>query len=144
MLKFQPNNSVDEYSYNNEISSSFETAPNYPNNFVLRLQTNNGIFDSFNQISETSWEFLDNNGHVMYSSGNLSPNTMYYDTLLFENGCYTFKIIDTDDDGFNYWANNDGNGNVMFKNLGPGIIKTLMVILTVLLPSIYCRRRIIN
>ena len=57
-----PNNTIDEYSFNNNLSSTFEPAPTYPNTFALWVQTNSGSIGGF---SETSWEITDNNGQIV-------------------------------------------------------------------------------
>ena len=113
-----PNNSSDEYFFNNSMSSNFEPAPVYPNTFALWFQTNSGVINTLTQVSESSWEFFDNNGNSIYSSGNLISNTQYRDTLTFDDGCYIFKVTDTDDDGIDFWANSDGSGMIRFREIG--------------------------
>ena len=46
-----------------------------------------------------------------------------YGTLTFNNGCYVFKVTDTDDDGIDFWANNDGSGMVRFREIGASWLK---------------------
>ena len=119
-----PNNASDQYSFNNVMSSSFESAPTYPNTFALWFQTNSGVVNSLTQVSESSWEFFDSNGNSIYSSGDLISNTQFRDTLTFNNGCYIFKVTDTDDDGFDFWANNDGGGMARFREIGASWLKS--------------------
>ena len=102
------------------MSSIFEPAPTYPGTFTLWFQTNNGVISSASQISESSWEFFDNSGGLVYTSGDLPPNTQFRDTLTFNNGCYIFKVTDSDDDGLDFWANNDGGGMTRFREIGGG------------------------
>ena len=106
------------------MSSSFEPAPIYPNTFALWFQTNSGVINTLTQISESSWEFFDNNGNSIYASGDLISNTQFRDTLTFDNGCYVFKVTDTDDDGIDFWANNDGAGMVRFREIGASWLKS--------------------
>ncbi len=114
-----PNNSSDEYFFNNNMSSSFEPAPIYPNTFALWFQPNNGFIGFSSDIEPlTSWEIFDNNANLIYASGNLIANTQYRDTLTFNNGCYVLKVTDTDDDGIDFWANNDGSGMLRFREIG--------------------------
>ena len=106
------------------MSSSFTPAPTYPSTFALWFQTNSGVVNSLTQVSESSWEFFDNDGNIHYSSGDLIANTQYRDTLTFDNGCYIFKVTDTDDDGIDFWANSDGSGMVRFREIGASWIKS--------------------
>lgn len=69
--------------------------------------------------NETSWELTDETGKVLKSRKNgLKANTTYLDTLKNLNGCYQWRITDSDDDGLSFFANSDGNGNLAIKNLG--------------------------
>tara|TARA_B110000495_G_C23019281_1_gene604349 strand:- start:153 stop:2390 length:2238 start_codon:yes stop_codon:yes gene_type:complete len=111
-----PNNGTDEYSYNNNLSSTFEPSPTYPNTFALWVQTNSGDIGG---VSETSWEITDNNGLSIFTGTNLSVNQQYRDTLTFVDGCYVLKVNDTDDDGLDFWANSDGAGYIKLRNV-PG------------------------
>ena len=117
------NGGADQYIHNNKMSSTFDPTPIYPNTFALWFQTNSGVINTFTQISESSWEFFDNDGSSIYASGDLISNTQYRDTLTFPDGCYTFKVTDTDDDGLDFWANNDGGGMARFRELGAGWLK---------------------
>ena len=120
----EPNLGQDEYIHNNYMTSIFEPVPTYDNTFALWLETNSGSI-GLNQ-SETSWEIVDNNNNLTYQSaggGSLMTNTQYRDTLTFNDGCYTFKINDTDNDGFDFWANNDGTGMARFRKIGASWIK---------------------
>ena len=120
----EPNQSQDENIYNNYINSTFEPTPTYDNTFALWLQTNSGTIGS-NQ-SETSWKIFDSNNNLTYESangGSLMINSQYRDTLIFNDGCYSFIINDTDNDGIDFWANNDGAGMARFRQIGGGWIK---------------------
>jgi len=117
-----PNGQVDDYTANNTMKSEFEYVPEYPENFVLFVNTNSGSIGS-SQISETSWDFYNENGNIEYSSGNLIVNSDYKDTLTFIKGCYTFLMNDTDEDGLDFWANNDGGGLVRFREIGASWLK---------------------
>ena len=55
----------------------------------------------------------------------MSNSTVYRDTFLLGQGCYSFNVIDTDDDGMSFFANNDGNGSIQLRNTNGGVIKTL-------------------
>jgi len=120
----EPNQSLDENTYNNYISSTFDPTPSYDNSFALWLQTNSGSI-GLNE-SETSWKIYDSNNNLTYESaggGSLMINSQYRDTLVFDDGCYSFIITDTDNDGIDFWANNDGAGMARFRKLGGSWIK---------------------
>ncbi|MBC8266934.1 MAG: T9SS type A sorting domain-containing protein [Flavobacteriales bacterium] len=119
-----PNGQADDYSDNNSMKTLYDKVPEYPNTFVLWLTTNAGVTNTLTQVSETSWEFFTDNGNSVFSSGNLYSNTPYRDTLTFTNGCYTFVVEDTDEDGLNFWANNDGGGLVRFRDVGAGWLQS--------------------
>ena len=116
-----PNGSSDEYSFNNTLHSTFTPAPEYPNKFTFWYTTNNG---SIGGVSETSWQISDNQGIPIYTGNNLSVNTAYKDTLEFNDGCYILRVTDTDDDGLDFWANNDGGGMLRFRRIEPFIDTT--------------------
>lgn len=107
-----PNGGVDEYSYNDLRESNFTPTPIYPSFFGLCIQTNSGTSLPF--ISETSWDIYDASGNTIYTSGSLSWGTQYRDSILLSPGCYRFEVKDTDDDGLDFWANNDGSGVIRF------------------------------
>ena len=111
----QPNGQQDEYALNNRIKSSFEIADELPNHFFIWFGTNGAA-------SETSYEVVDADGMTIFSRDNLSNSTVYRDTLLLDQGCYSFRVYDADDDGISFFANNDGNGFIRFREVGGGII----------------------
>ena len=115
-----PNGQVDEYTENNSMQTEFEYVPEYPEKFVLWFYTNNGVAGG---VSESSWKFLDQDGNISLESGGLTPNSQLKDTLSFLPGCYTFLVEDSDEDGLDFWANNDGSGIVRFRedNGGPNL-----------------------
>ena len=47
-------------------------------------------------------------------------NTIHRDTIELNSGCYRFTVLDQDDDGLSFWANNDGGGYVRFKKVAGG------------------------
>ncbi|MDC0204441.1 peptide-N-glycosidase F-related protein [Flavobacteriales bacterium] len=116
-----PNGSSDGYSFNNNISSTFTPAPKYPNTFTFWSSTNSGAIGG---LSETSWEISDNQGNPIYTGNNLLPNSTYKDTIILSDGCYALHVTDTDDDGLDFWANNDGGGMLRFRRMNPFIDTT--------------------
>ena len=118
-----PNGVSDDYNENNTMSSEFESVPQYPETFALWVGTNGGVINTFTQESETTWDFYDDQGNVVHTSGSLYSNTQYRDTLSFLPGCYTFVMNDSDEDGLDFWANNDGSGMCRFREVGATWLK---------------------
>lgn len=104
-----PNGSNDEYAFNNHIQTNFEAPKVLPGKIMIVFKTNNVPWES-------SYELLDDQGTVITSSGSMAANTTYFDTLDLNDGCYTLKVKDSDDDGLSFWANNDGSGYVAIRS----------------------------
>jgi len=119
-----PNGQADEYSANNNMKSEFESVPEYPETFALWVGTNGGVINSLTQESETTWDFYNDNETNIFTSGSLFANIQYRDTLTFSPGCHTFIMQDTDEDGLDFWANNDGGGMVRFREIGASWLKS--------------------
>ena len=103
------NGGSDEHALNNVHYSKFEAPLTIPGDrFVVDFGTNN-----FPQ--ENYWKIYDINGNQVASSGALSANSNFRDTIDLPWGCYTFILEDTDKDGLNFWANDDGNGYLRFR-----------------------------
>ena len=119
-----PNGQTDDYTENNTMQGEFEYVPDYPETFALWVGTNGGVINTFTQESETTWDFYNDNGSIEHTSGTLLGNTQYRDTITFVPGCYTFIMSDTDEDGLDFWANNDGGGMVRFREIGASWLKT--------------------
>ena len=89
--------------------SKFERVPTYSNNdlnddrFIVWVKTNQ-------MPQESSAEITNSDGSVVWSREYYNPNTNYRDTLELNTGCYRFNLLDSDDDGLSFWANNDGDG----------------------------------
>ncbi|MGC6428267.1 MAG: T9SS type A sorting domain-containing protein [Flavobacteriales bacterium] len=113
-----PNNSQDENEENNTFISNYEEPIIYSDRVALRYKTNN--FPQDNSVTVT-----DLYGDVVYSNTNLSANTLYFDTLDLSNGCYSLKVLDTGNDGLDYWAwqGQDGSGFFQIRPI-PGPITT--------------------
>ena len=107
-----PSGQADDYLANNSMISAFDQVPVYQNIFAVWTQTNSQ--------PETSWNFYSMDGSDYFSSNPfMQTNTQHRDTIEFDNGCYTFLAIDSDEDGLEYWNNNDGAGYIKFRNV-PG------------------------
>ncbi len=112
-----PNNGTDEYSFNNIYNSSFVIPDVVPQDFYILMRTNNAA-------SETSYRLSNPEGEIFLKNG-LSNSTLYRDTFKLGVGCYKLEIMDSDDDGLEFFANSDGNGSFTIRTLSNQLIKTI-------------------
>tara|TARA_B100000902_G_scaffold277742_1_gene263550 strand:+ start:10493 stop:12745 length:2253 start_codon:yes stop_codon:yes gene_type:complete len=119
-----PNGTNDSYLFNNLSKTKFRPAPILPPIFTIWTKTNSGVVSSWTNESETSWEIFNNDGLLEYASPIFYSNTQYRDTVEFSPGCYTLKVTDTDDDGLDFWANNDGIGYLKLREIGASWLHT--------------------
>lgn len=98
-----PNGVIDENENNNSATSTFvptafySTGNSNPAKLVLEVKTNDNGF-------ENSYSIKDVDGNVLVNRTNLLSQTVYRDTFPVNNyNCYTFQILDTDDDGLTFW-----------------------------------------
>ncbi len=91
-----PNGEVDEFPGNNEANASFSSPPMFITTEVLFTL----IPDDYG--SETTWNFKNSSGTVLYSGGPYTNNnsTPINETFIInEDDCYTFTINDSFGDG---------------------------------------------
>lgn len=105
----QPDGQEDNYAKNNEYRSTFALAPQLEGDITIRVMTNSAPL-------ENKWYVRDNDGNIVFAkTTDISPNTVYTETLSGLYGCYTFQITDSDQDGISWWANGDGDGSIRIK-----------------------------
>lgn len=105
-----PNQGADEYSFNNEMSSSFDFPEILPSNITVEFRTNN-------LPNESSFQLIDASGDVIGSNNLPTANTTYTDDLELGNECYKLIVQDTGGDGLQWWANpNQGTGFVRLRD----------------------------
>ncbi|MCK9613363.1 MAG: T9SS type A sorting domain-containing protein [Bacteroidales bacterium] len=104
----QPNGGADEYVFNDKMTSTYNPTPEYPKDFVIEVKTNNRPY-------ENEYTIIDDLGNILYYKNFSTANTVYKDTVHFADGCYEFRLTDSDDDGLQWWANNDGAGYLKFR-----------------------------
>jgi hypothetical protein len=112
-----PNGGADEYEHNNFYHSKFEIPAVLPEEIVIYFKTNSAA-------GESSYKIIDSDGNSIFSRSGMGNNTTYQDTIQLEYGCYTFRVDDSDDDGIDFWANNNGVGACRIFKPGTGLIKT--------------------
>ncbi len=111
-----PSGQPDEYAPNNSASSSFTNTQVIESDRLLLLFYTNGF------ASESSFVLKDENGNVVDQRQYVNNNQIHRDTLLVPPGCYTLSILDSDDDGLAFFANNDGGGWARIYRLGNNVV----------------------
>lgn len=101
----------DEWSANNRRTSKVKVADRLPPVIRFELRTNNAA-------NETFWRLEDASGTILHSGDNLSNSVTYRDTFNLNPGCYMLLIGDRGKDGLSFFANNDGSGRVILRNVG--------------------------
>ncbi len=130
-----PNGGSDGYALNNKKQASFEIPEVIPDEFFIDFRTNN-------TASQNSFKITDESGAVILSRSNFSNNLIHRDTVRLPVGCYTFELTDAGDNGISFWANNEGNGALFFrdlngisvKNFQPDFGKSIVFPFTVMSP----------
>ena len=111
------NGQPDNYAANDSYQTTFQLPVVYNHRVVLHYKTNN-------RPSETSVAVRDIQGNVVFSRNSHIANTQYIDTLDLDEGCYTFEMIDTGNDGLSYWADSGaGTGYCRIKKPNGVIVK---------------------
>jgi len=108
-----PNGVGDEYPDNSEMQSEYVPVNELSTDVVINFRTNNNV-------NETSYRVYDVYGDEILSriASGLDANTTYYDTLRNLNGCYRIEVIDTGQNGLDWWANAAGGvGYIRVKSL---------------------------
>jgi hypothetical protein len=113
------NGKPDEYSKNNELTSTYDVTPQYTSGLIVLFRTNLAPEENKLTLSDANgkiWLFKD--------GADLSPNTIYRDTVYVDLGCYTLKVEDSGNDGLSFWNNNDGSGLLFISNISNKVLKT--------------------
>ena len=104
------NGASDDYSLNNKISTDFDIPEFLQNEFIIYFRTNS-------RGSQNSYTLIDQWGNTILSKSGLSSNSIYQDTVSLTYGCYTFRMEDTGENGISFWANQEGSGQLQFRNV---------------------------
>ena len=116
----EPNGGTDGNEVNNSYTSSFNLPPVYEGEIIIQYKRN--TFHDENNVT-----VYDSKNQAIFSKvgSNLAPNTIYWDTLTLDTGCYRLEVTDSEDDGLSYWAWPDqGSGYIRIWNDG-GIAKSI-------------------
>jgi hypothetical protein len=101
-----PNGGADQYANNNTMKSTYNIPPQYDSVLVFDLLTDLH-YDQFG-FNQGSYTIKDENGNIVHQRNNLSPSTLYKDTVHFAPGCYEFRFKD-DVAGITDFYNTDYN-----------------------------------
>lgn len=94
----EPNGQQDEYADNNTFSTRFKLPDLIQKGMIFMYKTN-----SYPQLY--TYEIKDMEGNVVMERSGLTANRVYYDTLNYDAGCYTFSISEPEYGyGLSYWA----------------------------------------
>jgi hypothetical protein len=102
-----PNGGTDQYAQNNTAYSYFTLPPQYDNQLIFELKTNNEPWQNYYNI-------FDDQGNIIFDRSNLTANTLYSDTISFASGCYYVRMFDSGQDGLSFWFNT-GGGSGYFR-----------------------------
>lgn len=117
-----PNGATDENAFNNTGTSVFNRPPvySYPdlddNRVIVWVNTNAVPWQNTSSI-ETM------NGSVIWSRTYDAPQTTFRDTLNINQGCYTYRLTDSAENGLAFFANNEGNGTARLRRVGGSLIQ---------------------
>ena len=112
-----PNQGADEYSFNNQISSSFDFPQVLPSKFTIEVKTN---FIP----TQNSYQLVDAAGNVVGSNALTGLNILHSDDYDLPQECLKLIFVDTGGDGLQWWANpNQGAGSATIRDENGTIIK---------------------
>jgi len=113
-----PNGGTDAYSYNNTYASNFDIPNVFPQEFILEFKTNNRAY-------QNSYEILDAANDIVGENDLPLNNTVYPDNYNLDTSCYRLFVIDTAQDGIEWWANPaQGVGYIKVKNNSGTVLYT--------------------
>ena len=115
----QPNGKSDAYKGDNFFASAFTSVPVQDSILIVYLQTNN-------QPGQTGYILTNSEGKVVRERAynTLQANTLYRDTINLKAGDYLFVLLDSADNGLEFWANpRGGRGKARLLNSKGQMVK---------------------
>ena len=112
------NGAADGNAFNNKLESQFELTPEYPDEIQIWFKANN-------KGSQTTLSVHQLDGRVIWSRSNFNNGESTKDTVRLVEGCYYFKVADSERNGFKFWANNDGTGSLTLRRNTGQLIKAI-------------------
>lgn len=112
------NGSPDANAFNNALESGFELTPQYPGDFQVWFKANT-------KGSETTLSVHQLDGRVIWTRSNFTANQSTKDTVHLVDGCYYFKVTDSERNGISFWAIPDGTGTLSLRQMTGQIIRSI-------------------
>ena len=102
-----PNQSADQYSFNNTMTSDFNFPDVLPSDIVVEVRTNNVPIQNAYTLEDA------NTGEIIGSNNLSASNFLFRDNYELPDGCYKLSVTDTGHDGLEFFANlGQGAGSV--------------------------------
>ena len=112
------NQSTDEYSFNNKMSSNINIPEILPHNITVEFRTNS-------IPGQNSYQLVDGSGNNIGLNNLQFANTTFTDEYNLEDECYKLIVNDTGGDGVQWWANpGQGTGFIRLKDENGMTLKT--------------------
>jgi len=103
------NGNADEQTENNRMQTQAEIMDHFEEPMAFEIKTNL-------RPNENWWRISDEAGNIIQEERNLAPNRRNEFMLDLSTGCYHLEVVDTDEDGLSFFANNDGSGYVRLES----------------------------
>ncbi|UKJ09286.1 peptide-N-glycosidase F-related protein [Solitalea lacus] len=116
----KPNGVADAWMGDNELTTTFTAPELYPTNFVLKFKTNN-------QPMDNDVYLIDSVGNKIFhrAAPELSPDSLYQDTIRLKEGKYELCLTDSAGNGLEFWAEpKNGDGYLRMFDLKGNLIYT--------------------
>jgi hypothetical protein len=107
-----PNKAKDEHPENNFMRSDVLVPDVLPAEFVIYIEPNN-----LGRERDNAWFLTDDCGALIASRPHFTEDTVFYDRMRLEAGCYEFRLTDRAEDGMNrHWWYRNSNPELIGKN----------------------------
>ena len=99
----KPNKRNDQYHADNQLTSAFVPAPQYPRKIVVQVLTNE-------EPRDNTWFIRDASGQLVFENkpDATQKGFVFRDTVQLKAGCYEFVLRDTAGNGLEFWYNVKG------------------------------------
>lgn len=104
----RPNGKKDQYNSDNTLTSTYSTVPQYPQEMIIHVMTNE-------EPRDNAWYIRNAQGKVIFENkpDSLKKNIVFRDTVKLDPGCYEFILTDSAGNGLEFWYNVKGGRGVV-------------------------------